>query len=184
VGRSCAVCAKRVATALDGAACIACDRAYHAKCLEDPDRCPTCGASMSALEQTAADSEARANEEARRRGRLLVWAVIVPCALFEVFSIARTIAQGAAPLVMSSFVRVAIETFLVWRAVQGTTWAQRALAFFFGLGAVVTGVIMASASAVGAVVLGGVIVCCVFGIWVFVVSKDARAYFDSGGAHE
>jgi hypothetical protein len=178
-GRACAVCAKRIATALDGVACVACNRAYHAQCLEDPDRCVACGQSMSALERVAAEAEAAADQAAWRRGRLLAWAVIVPCALVEASLLVRTIQGGETLAVIPSFVRAAIETFLVWRAFQGTRWAQNAVAFFFGLGAVLAAFEMASATRGGRIGLAAFAAGGAFGIWVFAFSRDARAYFEA-----
>jgi hypothetical protein len=182
VGRRCAICEKTIAVARDAASCIACQRAYHATCLEDPDRCARCGQSMSVLEAEAEEADARTTEDARRRGRVLFWAVVVLFATFDALLVVVQLSGGNMSRSVSSVIRVALEVFLVWRTLKGSVGTRRVLATFSGLGAIVSavGVLASGGKPIAAARLALMTLLCIFATWVFGLSKDASAYLDAG----
>ena len=179
VGRSCATCDKRLATADDGVGCIACERTYHHRCLTEPDRCPKCGQSMSLLERTAAEAEASAERESVRRGRVLVWAALAPYALLEVVAICIELSHGGSE-VLGAVVRLAIEGALVWKTVTGHVAARRVLAFLFVAAFAVSLLFASGATGIKAVFLVGNLIASVFAFWVFAFSRNAKGYLDAG----
>jgi hypothetical protein len=176
VGRSCDRCGKTVAREREGVACRECDLAYHRRCLLDQDVCPKCSQSMSALERAAADAEAIAMGETLYRGRILVWAAILPYALVEVVLIGLAVSRGLTASSLMIPVRVAIDGTLVWMTVNGSSGARRWIAFFCGVGVLV---LLAMVVSRPNPLAGLSLVECAFALWVFTVSADARAYLES-----
>jgi hypothetical protein len=68
VGKNCAVCAKRIRTALAGIGCSQCQQAFHGECLEDATRCPRCDEAFEVLAMRAAVADARQMEREATRG--------------------------------------------------------------------------------------------------------------------
>jgi hypothetical protein len=131
---------------------------------------------MSALERAAADGEATAMGETLRRGRILVWAAILPYALLEVVLVVLAVSRGltASSLVIPA--RVAIDSAVVWMTVNGSRGARRWIGFFCGVGVVLLlGMLVSQPNPLVALSM----VECGFALWVFTVSADARAYLES-----
>jgi hypothetical protein len=177
VGRSCGRCNKRIATQIDGAACIACEHAYHLACVDDADLCPGCGQSMSALQEAASGADALATQAALRQGRALVGAALTPYALIELLIVASALSRGAVPLLAGAVVRMLVGSVLVWMMLNGSRRARRVLGFLFAAGFVVALVGLIDATVRWP--LGIALAECGFAWWVLTWSADARAYLDS-----
>jgi hypothetical protein len=178
VGRSCNACSKDIARKLDGVACVACDRAYHRQCLDDPDLCARCGQSMSALQEAAEEAEATAARETARLGRVLVWSAVLPYALFEVALLGLALTSGATGPLVISVVRGVFEVALVWMTLTGSQGARRLLAFFCGAGLLVSLFLLVDAKGPTSFVLGLNAIQAGFAFWVFTFSSASRAYLD------
>jgi hypothetical protein len=136
---------------------------------------------MSTLEERAREADAAASREMVRRGRILVWSAILPWALLEAALFALALSQALSMRTVSTIVRVALDVTLVWMTINGSPGARRLLAFFCGLGLVVSLAMLVDANALKAAFLGVTSVECAFALWVFTFSTAAREYIDAHG---
>jgi hypothetical protein len=177
------VCKKRIATAADGVGCVACEQAYHPRCLVAPETCPKCEQNMRALEAAAVEAEVRQRRRAALRGRTFVRCAVAPFALLEATLLGLALSRSDGTQVIGTIVRIGIEAMLVRKMLNGSLGARRFLGFCFCCGAWLAAAVLllvgASATTAPLLVLG--VLLSGYAFWVLRFSADARVYLDSAG---
>ena len=179
VGGRCDQCREKIIKTPDGVACVECERVYHRDCLADPDRCAKCDQSMSLLERAAREAEASAARRTARRGRILVWAALLPFAFREVILLGFALSAGAMAPIVTVVVRLTLEVVLVSTAFNGSLRARRLLAFFSGAGVVYSVVRAIDARPPASLVALLFVIECGFAFWVFAHAAAVKVYLDS-----
>ena len=131
---------------------------------------------MSALDSASAEAEARAARLARRRGRTLVWAAILPLALVELLELSVALASGTGAI--SGVLRVVLTVVVLWLTLNGNRHARRWFVFLCAVGFLFSLSMLVETHGVTRALVAVFLGQTAFAFWVFALSDDAKAYLD------